>query len=182
MKDVEHIEDLERLRLLSDPLKLRLIQAFAEAEATIGEVAEALGEPLTKLYRHVDALLEAGLIEVTRTRRKRGTVERHFRAVARRYEVKRDLLAAGSHGEEDDSSRALLRGAEEEILGALRANDEVFPPTVARFRVKASPERLAELEQRLFDWLEETEAADEEPGAHTIEVGALIALYRLPGN
>ncbi len=38
------IEDLEQLRLLSDPLKLSLVQVFGEAEGTVASAAEALGE------------------------------------------------------------------------------------------------------------------------------------------
>ena len=64
MKEVHKIKDLAHIRLLSDPLKLQLIRAFAEEPKTTKQVAAALGESVTKLYRHVDALFDAGLIEV----------------------------------------------------------------------------------------------------------------------
>lgn len=180
MKDILKINDLEQLKLLSDPLKLGLVQAFAEEERTVAEAAEMLGEPLTKLYRHVDALLDAGLVEVTGERKKRGTVERRFRAVARRYEVEDGLLGATDPGPEDESIRALLRGAENEIMAALHGPKEPLAPSVARFRAKASPDRLRELQERMFSWLEEIGEEDEVPGDDAIEVGALIALYPLP--
>lgn len=187
------IEDLEQLRLLSDPLKLSLVQVFAEAEATVASAAEALGEKQTKLYRHVDALLDAGLIEVTKERPKRGTMERWFRTVARRFEVADGLLASESGDDEIDTIRALLRGAEAEILQALRDRDEEVPPTVARFRAKLTPAQLEEFRERLFVWLDEIqseEEPEEKPArqsagksakeAGTIEVGAMVALYRMP--
>ena len=173
------IEELEQLRLLSDPLKLSLVQVFGEAEGTVASAAEALDEPQTKLYRHVDALLDAGLIEVTRERPKRGTVERWFRTVARRFEVADELLATEDPAEEDRTVRELLRGAEKELLQALREKDEDAPPTFARFRARVTPAQLRELQDRLFVWLDELES--ETPNdAETIDIGAMIALYRLP--
>lgn len=175
------IEDLEQLRLLSDPLKLSLIQAFGEAEGTVASAAEKLGEPQTKLYRHVDALLDAGLIEVTRERPKRGTVERWFRTVARRFTVAEGLLAGDRPEDEFDSVRDLLRSAESEILRALREHDETVPPTVARLRAKVTPEQLETLRGRLSAWLDELESENAHgEGAETIDIGAMIALYRLP--
>ncbi len=173
------IEDLEQLRLLSDPLKLSLAQVFAEGEGTVASAAEALGEPQTKLYRHVDALLDAGLIEVTRERPKRGTVERWFRTVARRFEVADGLLTGDGASDDENTVRDLLRSAETELLQALRAEDEEVPPTFARFRARLTPEQLKELQDRLFVWLDEFDE-DENDGADRIEIGALIALYRLP--
>jgi len=184
------IEDLEQLRLLSDPMKLSLAQVFGEAEGTVAAAAERLGQPQTRLYRHVDALLAAGLLEVTREQPKRGTVERGFRTVARRFEVAEGLLPgdAESDGGETETLRTLLRGAESEILEALRVQDADAPPTVARFRAKLTPAQLEELQQKMFAWLEEAQAsapdaqAEDGDGDATLEIGALIALYRLPGT
>ena len=181
MKDVQTIDDLEQLRLLSDPLKLSLVQVFGEAEGTVASAASTLGQPQTKLYRHVDALLDAGLIEVTREQPKRGTVERWFRAAARRFEVADGLLPGGEGSEGSEAIRDLLRGAESEILQALDREDEVLQPTVARFRAKLTPDQLEELQSKLFVWLEEVQEDVTPPeGSDVIEIGALIALYRLP--
>jgi len=179
VKAMMTIKNLEQLRLLSDPLKLSLIQVFAEAEGTVASAAEALGEPQTKLYRHVDALLEAGLIEVTRERPKRGTVERWFRTVARRFTVADGLLSSEESGAEAESVRNLLRGAEAEILQALQDKDEAVAPTVARARAHVSPAQLEGLRERLFAWLEALEEEDSDE-AESVEVGAMIALYRMP--
>lgn len=64
MQEVFKIKDLEQVRLLSDPLKLQLLQTFAESAKTTKQAAVELGESVTKLYRHVDALHDAGLLEI----------------------------------------------------------------------------------------------------------------------
>ena len=46
MKDVHEIDSLEQVRLLSDPLKLKLLQVFATAPRTTREAAKELGEAL----------------------------------------------------------------------------------------------------------------------------------------
>ena len=53
MKDVYKIKDLDQVRLLSDPLKLRLVQAFAESAKTTKQVAAELGtsEKTIKVHR-----------------------------------------------------------------------------------------------------------------------------------
>src|ERR1700752_5178596 len=74
------LEDLEQIKVLADPLRLRVLEAFGE-ERTTKQVAELLGEKPTKLYHHVDALQRVGLITLSRTRQNRGTVEKYYLAV-----------------------------------------------------------------------------------------------------
>lgn len=176
MRETYRISDLDQLRLLSDPLKLKLIQAFAEQPRTTREVADALGENLTRLYRHVDALLDAGLLEITREQKKRGTIERTFAAVARRFEVDRALLSETD--DHMDAVRKILRAGEEELIAALEAHDEGSEPLFMRLRIKGSPARLRALQESLETWLESAQDLDaEDDGAAADEAGAIIAFY-----
>ena len=179
MEETYKIKDLEQIRLLSDPLKLQLLQAFAEGEKTTKQVANDLGESITKLYRHVDALHDAGLLEIAQETQKRGTVERTFRAVAKRFEADHALFADELGEEGTNAARELLRAGEAEILDALaNAKPDDDPEIiVTRFRVKGRPERIAELRQSLSDWLESLQEEGVEDGEPVAEVGALIAFY-----
>ena len=178
MKDVFRIKNLEQVRLMTDPLKLQLLQAFAEEPKTTKQVAAELDESITKLYRHVDALHDAGLLEIVSEKQKRGTVERTFRAVAQRFEADHSLFADDS----DDgqaAARDMLRAGEDEILQAISsaaASDDPNP-IMMRLRCKVSPDRLAELHRTLGEWIESTE--DEGEGEDKEEFGALIAFYPL---
>ncbi len=86
------IRSLDQLKILGDPLRMRLLEAFILTPGTTKQVAKTLGEPATKLYHHVDALERAGLIELRSTRQNRGTLEKHFGAVAQVFRVDPDLL------------------------------------------------------------------------------------------
>ena len=184
MKDVHEIDSLEQVRLLSDPLKLKLLQLFATEPRTTREAAEELGEGVTKLYRHVDALQAAGLLEVVDEARKRGTVERRFGAVARRFEVDRGLFSDTGDAAGLQAARDLLRAGEEELMQALtEAEPDQMPPLMARLRLRVSPERAQELNRQLADWIASLEEEPEEPDQLDLqEAGVLIAFYCIPNG
>lgn len=179
MKETMLIRQLEQVRLLSDPLKLRLIQSFAEGEKTTGQVAAELKQRVTRLYRHVDALHEAGLLEIVRETPKRGTVERSFRAVARRFEVDQSLFSQGGKAETAHAVRDVLRAGEDEILEAIMRDDETgMEPMVLRLRGRNTPANIEKLRRSLEDWIE---SAQREGGEveDTVGFGAMIAFYSI---
>ena len=181
MKDTHKIKDLEQVRLLSDPLKLRLLQAFAESAKTTKQVATELGESVTKLYRHVDALHESGLLVVTEEKQKRGTIERTFRAVAHRFEADHSLFTDAAGEEGTDAAREMLRVGEAEILDVLaKANeDQEEQAIVMRIRGRASPAEIAELRATLKRWIDSLPNCDEAPANDARDFGGLIAFYEI---
>jgi DNA-binding transcriptional ArsR family regulator len=135
--ELRTIDDLEQVRALADPLRMRILGALCE-ERTTKQVAELLHEKPTRLYHHVDALARAGLVQLTRTQPKRGTVEKYYRSVARTFEARvrtgrgseasrealDDVMAAAFETTGAEVSRLLARGAgstlgEEGILSFL---------------------------------------------------------------
>jgi DNA-binding transcriptional ArsR family regulator len=180
MQETYKIKDLEQIRLLADPLKLQLLRAFAESEKTTKQVAAELDESITKLYRHVDALHDAGLLEIVQETPKRGTVERTFRAIAQRFEADRSLFADDVDEAGINAIRDLLQAGVGEILRALAASESDAEDTVVvRLRCKGSPERIAELRQSLTEWIETVQCDVAEDTDDLQEVGALIAFYPL---
>jgi predicted ArsR family transcriptional regulator len=179
VKEILKISDLQQIRLLSDPLKLRLLQAFAENPATTKQVATELGESVTKLYRHVDALHDAGLLEIVSERQKRGAIERTFRAVAKRFEADHSLFGDETGEEGTSAAREILRSAETEILEAIAkmAREEDRDAILMRLRLKASPERIEALHRSLVEWCESVQEDDDCPEEGAEEYGALIAFY-----
>jgi DNA-binding transcriptional ArsR family regulator len=98
------LSDLEQIKVLADPLRIRILEAFSQ-ERTTKQVAELLGEKPTKLYHHVDALERVGLIRLSRTRQNRGTVEKYYLAVARTFRANsRAFHAEGKAGSEETAA------------------------------------------------------------------------------
>lgn len=176
MREVYVVSDLEQVRLLGDPLKLEILQC-AVSPRTIKDIAAAMGQNVTKLYRHVDALRAAGLLEVIDERQKRGTVERTFRAVAKRFETDPALFRRDGAGDNPalDSLTQLLRNANHEIVDAVANLDEERPPVVMRLRFCATQEQHAELAAMLRAWIKKVQNEGATEGER--EFGALVALY-----
>jgi ArsR family transcriptional regulator len=56
----------ELYRLLSEPIRLRLLAVAAEEELSIGELVDVLGESQPNISRHVSTLKQAGLVALRR--------------------------------------------------------------------------------------------------------------------
>ena len=121
------ITKLETVRVLADPLRLRIIEAMAtklDHAWSVKELAKALGEPPTKLYYHVNMLEEHGLLIVTGSQLVSGILEKRYQLVAASIGVDRTLLTAGDSGV-DEALHGILATifstAEEDIKAAIRA-------------------------------------------------------------
>ncbi len=77
-----------QMRALAHPLRLRVLELFAEQPRTTMQVALLLGQPPTRLYHHVNALERAGLLHLRETRPNRGTTEKWYEAAAQSFQQK----------------------------------------------------------------------------------------------
>ncbi|MEZ0107248.1 DNA-binding transcriptional ArsR family regulator [Catenulispora sp. EB89] len=79
---VRTVTDVDTIKALADTTRLSLLRALSRDRVpkSAKELAEDLGQPQTKLYRHLKVLLEAGLIEAAETRVVSGIVETKYRS------------------------------------------------------------------------------------------------------
>ena len=96
MKDVHVIESLQALRALSDPLRLRIIEALESEPLTSTQIARRLDQKPNKLHYHMMELEKNGLIEAVETRQKGNLIERYYRPVATMFRVSSSLFESGS--------------------------------------------------------------------------------------
>ena len=52
----------ERFRVLGEPMRIRLLDRLRDGEATVGELADALGTSQQNVSKHVGVLARAGLV------------------------------------------------------------------------------------------------------------------------
>ena len=52
----------ERFRVLGEPMRVRILDRLREGEATVGELAEALGTSQQNVSKHVGVLARAGIV------------------------------------------------------------------------------------------------------------------------
>lgn len=110
------------LRLLADPVREHLVNALAPRARTVAQLAQGLGCAPTRLYRHVQILLDAGLLVVEREVKVRGVVERHYRASARTLRLRRSQFAAAAGSGGIDAILAyVFDQSRRDIMGAVAA-------------------------------------------------------------
>ncbi len=159
MKPSLVLSRIDQLRALADPLRLRIVEALSPRELSVGQLAKALRTPAPRLYHHIDLMLEAGIIEVTRRIPRRGTEERMLRAVARDFTLDRGLFH-GSDGVDDsvetllEMGRSILSSAAEE-LGEGVESGRIAPTVPGRGvflherPLLLTPEAFAEIARRI---------------------------------
>jgi DNA-binding transcriptional ArsR family regulator len=192
------ISDAETLRALADPLRLRILSVLMQRDdgnlpvMSVKELAADLGEPQTKLYRHIKHLESAGLINAVSSRVVSGIVEQ-------RYQACQSDLMLGTTLEEKQKVSADAEAAAAAVLelyrsqffaayrsnlassGANAAERESHRKTTLCMSVARVPAAIAaeirERMQQVVNDLTEAEAKAEADGADTVTVNVLLGYF-----
>jgi DNA-binding transcriptional ArsR family regulator len=73
------------LHAMAHPLRSTILDLLLERAATVTELASAVGRPKSTVAHHVNVLVDAGLLQVVRTRRVRAIEERFYGRTARLF-------------------------------------------------------------------------------------------------
>ncbi len=114
------INDLETLKVLADPLRLRIRELLVQP-STVKQLAAELGIPATKLYYHVNLLEKHGLITVVESRLVSGIMERVYQVTAYRVQVAAELLT-GDAQDDDTLTMSLIsvfNNARQDLLNGI---------------------------------------------------------------
>lgn len=159
-KEVMVLTELDQIRVLAHALRIRILEELGE-ERTVKQVALRLGENPTKLYHHVEALRRVGLIELTRTRQKRGTLEKYYLAAAQTFRTDSRVFSRRGVGGEREALQTMVSTifdtTSAEVLKLLAdAGTECVEERglVRSLEVRASKKELEELRNRLHGILE----------------------------
>jgi DNA-binding transcriptional ArsR family regulator len=163
--DVLKISNLETLRLLTDPLRMRVISAFAdrpETPLTVKQLATQLEVRPTRLYYHVNLLEEHGLIKVASSRVVSGIIEKSYIAAAKSITIDQELLKVSPAGREATAATlaALMQATANEIVAAVeyaapQEQDDRRQMHIGKSGAHLSPEAHAEFYKRLNELLDE---------------------------
>lgn len=153
-EDLFIISDLETLKVVTDPLRLNIVNLLRGGPHTAKELAKTLHLSQTKLYYHIGLLEQHGLIRVVGTRLVSGILEKQYQATAYKLSVDRRLFSpapttAGYEGLEVFLS-AVLDYTHSDMMRSVRAG-------LAEFADDAPPERRLHVGRRWF-WLTPAEA------------------------
>lgn len=172
MKDIHLLTELAHVKILADPLRQRVLRALVDEEKTATQLVGEIEEAPSNLHYHVEQLRGAGLVELVRESPKRGTTEKYYRAVAKRFEIAPGLLKlAATDAEVEHETLSLVSAATQSAVvefahslsaGRIDPERDRLAPHVTLSSVRATEEQVRRLRRSLAEWLEECDAASEE--------------------
>jgi len=191
--DVRYISDVETLRAISDTTRMRILETMVQRRSpawSVKELASALGMPQTRLYHHIDLLLERDLIRATERRVVSGIIETRYNVAALSFQLNRALFAGDTAAGLEVLHQTLVAvfdtaRAEVELavrLGAIATGPDAPDERrllLTRGLARLTPSRASELRRRL-------QALSDEFGDDTaIEpdgraYGIVLAVYPMP--
>lgn len=194
---IREVKDVDTLKALSDPIRLAILRALmrdvdpAPRIMTVKELAQELGEPQTRLYRHVKQLQSVGLIQVAGTRVVSGIIEHRYRASQVSLRLSHDLFSApGDRKHVADALAATFDEFRNTFLAHIAAGrigfDEdprrpgpALAPIIAALDTKLPTARAAEFRARLKALLDEYDQP-ETSGPDTVPI-ELLCVFSSPG-
>jgi len=155
------ISDVETLRALSDPVRLRILEvmtASPDQTFTVKRLATELATSQTKLYHHVNTLVERELVRVASQRVVSGIIETSYRVGQLDLRLDRALLSADP-SVTHDTLATFFDGARDDIERGLRAGviatEEDAPPerklVLARGMGRLDAAQAADFRARLLE-------------------------------
>ncbi|MFD0347930.1 winged helix-turn-helix domain-containing protein [Kitasatospora aburaviensis] len=196
------MDDVATLKALADPLRLAILGALGSARSQPGpgggsltakELAAALAEPQTKLYRHIKQLEKAGLIRVAGTRLVSGIVESRYAVAHDSVRLSSEIFSAGSpaRSEAHDAMLAAVdrvrgdfhaKAASGRLDPSAPRDGSAGPPSLfAHSELRISQDRLVRLRSRLAEVFDElfTEVRNgpQEEAEDAVDVTVLTLLY-----
>lgn len=121
------VSNVDVLKAMADPLRLNILYVLSRNTKqgppvmTVKELAAELGEPQTKLYRHVKHLEAAGLISVASSRVVSGIVEQRYQAARSTVIVRKMSQQERSGPEAEAMVAAVMEMFRREYFAAVRA-------------------------------------------------------------
>jgi DNA-binding transcriptional ArsR family regulator len=156
------IQDPAALKVLYDPLRFAIVGQLDQPLA-VKEIAERLGEPISKLYYHLKTLEEHGIIRVADERAAGSNLERLFQRTGEEFVFSGQMVAPPPPGHLGQSLRSAVTRISEGMEWTQSGGSKVFSQFIDYREVRVSTRRVEEFGARLADLVnefkdEETEA------------------------
>jgi|LSQX01.1.fsa_nt_gb DNA-binding transcriptional ArsR family regulator len=151
------IDDLDTVKILTDPLRLQIIDILSPKPMTVNQVASRLGLPNSRLYYHFNLLEQHGLIEVVETRVVNNLIEKLYWLVADEIKIDKTLLDFSTGETRKDvvsMVSSLLEATHSEMMRSLQARKAIpehgVQPVPPDMVINSSRKRLSDESYQKF--------------------------------
>lgn len=143
------------LKVLYDPLRFAIVGQLDQPLA-VKEIAERLGEPISKLYYHLKTLEEHGIIRVADERAAGSNLERLFQRTGEEFLFSGQMVAPPPPGHLGQSLRSAVTRISEGMEWTQSGGSKgVFSQFIDYREVRVSTRRVEEFGARLADLVDE---------------------------
>jgi len=162
------LDDPAKIGVLAQPLRARLVTLLHRQPRTVKQLAEAMDAPVTRLYYHLNLLVDAGLARVLATRRSGAQTESAYGVVALSFRLDPALMRADDLEGVVDGVTSILDYAKIGLANAIRSRRMTMgDPDDRRTLLTLAPVRLTPEGQRALvaameEFLEEHCVPDDE--------------------
>lgn len=187
------IDDLDTLRVISDPLRNQILELLILNQLTVKQIGDKLGLAASKLYYHIRQLEKQKLIAMVETRMVANLQEKYYRAVANSYTVDPELLSFHSADGPDNINSVInstlnstredfTRSLEAGLLKTVKQPEEGEPRRalltrqLSRIPKARAEEFITQLEQFLKDF-DAADVADAQDGEEVATYAFTAAFY-----
>ena len=85
IKDIQYITDIEKLKVISDPLRISILTTLGTEKKNSKELAKLLKINRTKIHYHLNILEENNFIEVVDTDTINGIIQKYYLPTAQAF-------------------------------------------------------------------------------------------------
>lgn len=129
--------NLHQQKLISNPLRMKIIFLLSERALTAKQVADELGKSAGSIHYHIQQLYKGDILEIESTNEYKGIIEKYYRAKANQFHLNQ---TDGVGGDEKQSSRGTILSLTKEELQSFQGElDELF---MKYFKKTIKPDEL----------------------------------------
>ncbi len=107
--------NLEQQKLISHPLRSKIIYLLSEKELTSKQVAESLDKTPGSIHYHIQQLYKMGIIELTEVRENKGINEKYYRSKATHFRLEGEQPTQTEEETEVDKYQTYIDFSEENL-------------------------------------------------------------------
>lgn len=186
------VDNLETLKVMTDPTRIEILHILASEPQTINQVAEKLGLTNSRLYYHFKQLEDHGLISVVNTRMVNNIVEKFYWSTAEDFDIDTTLLDFSSDSGKENIERLVSSSLETtrmDMLRTLQARREKLNKgaasvpremVITNIKKRLNDETFQAFIDRLKDLLEEFSKLPEEVSEGEDVNQFSLAVYAYP--
>lgn len=187
---VKMVEDLESVKVITDPLRVQILEALVAEPQSVNQIAEKLGLSSSKLYYHFNKLEKHDFIKVVDTELRGNIVEKFYWVTA--YDFRLDEAACQLLGPSNplDAISMMLNPLDvtrQDVIRSMEARNYALeqgepknPRNIKAYReVRCIPDdRADEFQERLTELMAEFEMMEQvEEGPDAVNWAFTLVFY-----